>query len=146
MKAFYTSLFAALTTTFTFFVISCSKNEPTIEYDMDSVEGKWSVVSTTGQIVIWDDTLFAANDTVRFFNRVGWGSIYISRKGQNRHYDEIRDISYYTEIDYVINEDKKSFVIIYDRAYTFEIIEARKDFLILRFLDNGTEISMKKIE
>ena len=93
---------------------------------------------------IMHDNVFAANDTVRFYN--GAESIFISRPAQNRYYDEFKDIHYFLRLGGMISEDRLSFTLIWDRLYTFELIESRKDRLVFRFEDNGAEVTMQKQE
>ena len=122
---------------------SCTKTPP-IEYDLDGIEGKWLVTSTTGEIVVHHDIVFAVNDTVRFYN--GAESFFISRPAQNRYYDEFKDIHYFLSLGGMISEDRLSFTLIWDRLHTFELIESRKDRLVFRFEDNGAEVTMQKQE
>ena len=128
-------------------IFSCSKNnELVIEFDVDHVEGKWIVESTTGPINLHSDNVFQLNDTIRFNRHTGFGDIFISRSGQNRYYDEILDIHYYIRLGFVTSEDKKTFEVVTDRAHYLDIIESRKDRLLLRYRDNGSDVSMKRIE
>ena len=124
-----------------FLAFSCTK-QPAIEYDLDGINGKWLVTSTTGEVVIEHDNVFAANDTVRFYK--GVGSFFISRPGQNRYYDELKDIHFYLSLGGVVSEDRLSFMVLWNHAHSFELIESQKDRLVFRFGDNGAEISMKK--
>ena len=137
MKHFY----HALVVVAVFLAFSCTK-QPAIEYDLDGISGKWLVTSTTGEVVIEHDNVFAANDTVRFYR--GVGSFFISRPGQNRYYDEFKDIHFYLSLGGVVSEDRLSFKVLWNHAHSFELIESRKDRLVFRFEDNGAEISMKK--
>ena len=139
MKHFY----HALVVVAVFLAFSCTKTPP-IEYDLDGIEGKWLVTSTTGEFVIMHDNVFAANDTVRFYN--GAESFFISRPAQNRYYDEFKDIHYFLRLGGMISEDRLSFTLIWDRLHTFELIESRKDRLVFRFEDNGAEVTMQKQE
>lgn len=119
---------------------SCTK----IEYDLDGIGGKWLVTSTTGEIVIMFDNAFVVNDTVRFYK--GVEDFFISRPGQNRHYEEIKDIHYFTRYGAMVLDDRLSFMILADHTYTFELIESKKGQLVLQSKDNGVRISMKKEE
>ena len=123
--------------------ISCTK-APLIEYDLDQIGGKWLVTSTTGEIVILHDNAFAVNDTVRFYK--GVEDFFISRPGQNRYYEEIKNIHYFNRHGAMVKDDRLSFVIIADHSYTFELIESGKDLLVFQFKDNGAKVSMKKEE
>ena len=127
----------------TILAFSCTKSSA-IEYDLDGIGGKWLVTSTTGNIVVMLDNAFAVNDTVRYYN--GVGEIYVSRPGQNRHYNEIRDIHFYLQLGGVPDEERLSFTVLADYAYTFELIESGKDHLVFQFKDNGAKVSMKKEE
>ncbi len=126
--------------------ISCTK-ERVFEYDLESLEGKWLVTSTTRKIAIGYDTIFAVNDTVRFLKiRDNLHLFYVSRPGENRYYDEDRHIHYYLRHGYSPKEDKKSFDVDADRIYTFELYEATKEQVVFRFADNGAKAVLKKEE
>lgn len=122
---------------------SCTKTPP-IEYDLDGIGGKWLVTSTTGEIVVYHDIVFAVNDTVRFYN--GVGDVFISRPGENRYYEELKGIHYFSRLGGMISEDRLSFVVLADRAYTFELIESAKDRLVFQYKDNGAKAVLKKEE
>lgn len=126
-----------------FLTFSCTK-QPVIEYDLDHISGKWLVTSTTGEIVIMHDNTFAVNDTVRFYK--GVEDFFISRPGQNRYYEEIMDIHYFNRHGAMVNDDRLSFVVLADRAYTFELIESAKDRLVFQYKDNGAKAVLKKEE
>ena len=126
-----------------FLAFSCTK-QPVIEYDLDHISGKWLVTSTTGEFVIMHDNVFAANDTVRFYN--GVGDVFISRPGENRYYEELKGIHYFSRLGGMISEDRLSFVVLADRAYTFELIESAKDRLVFQYKDNGAKAVLKKEE
>lgn len=138
---FLVTIWAALLSAF-----SCTKTPP-IEYDLDGIEGKWLVTSTTRKIAIGYDTIFAVNDTVRFLKiRDNLHLFYVSRPGENRYYDEDRHIHYYLRHGYSPKEDKKSFDVDADRIYTFELYEATKEQVVFRFADNGAKAVLKKEE
>ena len=122
---------------------SCTK-QPVIEYDLDHISGKWLVTSTTGEIVIMHDNTFAVNDTVRFYK--GVEDFFISRPGENRYYEEYKDIHYFSRFGGMISEDRLSFVVLADRDYTFELIESAKDRLVFQYKDNGAKAVLKKEE
>ena len=127
-----------------FLAFSCTK-ERVFEYDLESLEGKWLVTSTTRKIAIGHDTIFAVNDTVRFLKiRDNLHLFYVSRPGENRYYDEDRHIHYYLRHGYSPKEDKKSFDVDADRIYTFELYEATKEQVVFRFADNGAKAVLKK--
>ena len=126
-----------------FLAFSCTK-QPVIEYDLDHISGKWLVTSTTGEIVIMHDNTFAVNDTVRFYK--GVEDFFISRPGQNRYYEEIMDIHYFNRPGAMVNDDRLSFVVLADRAYTFELIESAKDRLVFQYKDNGAKAVLKNEE
>ena len=127
-----------------FLAFSCTK-ERVFEYDLESLEGKWLVTSTTRKIAIGYDTIFAVNDTVRFLKiRDNLHLFYVSRPGENRYYDEDRHIHYYLRHGYSPKEDKKSFDVDADRIYTFELYEATKEQVVFRFADNGAKAVLKK--
>lgn len=121
---------------------SCTK----IKYDLDGISGKWLVTSTTGQVVIRHDNAITVNDTVRFNN--GVEAIFVSRPGQNSRYDDIYDIHYFDRFHGVINDDRLSFTVSNTTtgSHTFELIESRKNQLVLMFKDNGAIISLRKQE
>ena len=124
--------------------ISCTK-QPVIEYDLDGISGKWLVASTTGEIVVHHDIVFAVNDTVRFYN--GVEDFFISRPGENRYYEEFKDIHYFKRLGGVIAEDRLSFLVpAADKAHTFELVESRKDRLVFQYKDNGAKAVLKKEE
>ena len=139
MKHFY----HALVVVAVFLAFSCTK-QPVIEYDLDHISGKWLVTSTTGEIVIMHDNTFAVNDTVRFYK--GVEDFFISRPGENRYYEEYKDIHYFSRFGGMISEDRLSFVVLADRAYTFELIESAKDRLVFQYKDNGAKAVLKKEE
>ncbi len=123
---------------------SCTKT-PAIEYDLDGVEGKWLVTSTTGEFIISHENVFTTEDTVRFYN--GVGSIVISRPGQNRYYDEIKNVHYYYKLSGLVNEDRLSFLVpAADKAHTFELVESGKDRLVFQYKGNGAKAVLKKEE
>ena len=129
-----------------FLAFSCTK-ERVFEYDLESLEGKWLVTSTTRKIAIGYDTIFAVNDTVRFLKiRDNLHLFYVSRPGENRYYDEDRHIHYYLRHGYSPKEDKKSFDVDADRIYTFELYEATKEQVVFRFADNGAKAVLKNEE
>lgn len=121
---------------------SCTK----IKYDLDGISGKWLVTSTTGQVVIRHDNAITVNDTVRFNN--GVEAIFVSRPGQNSRYDDIYGIHYFDRFHGVINDDRLSFTVSNTTtgSHTFELIESRKNQLVLMFKDNGAIISLRKQE
>jgi len=131
----FTTFIAALLAT------SCTKH-PVIDYNLDEIGGKWLVTSTTGEIVIMHDNTFAVNDTVRFYK--GVEDFFISRPGENRYYEEYKDIHYFSRFGGMISEDRLSFVVLADRAYTFELIESAKDRLVFQYKDNGAKAVLKK--
>ena len=138
---FLVIIWAALLSAF-----SCTKT-PVIEYDLDGVEGKWLVTSTTGKIAIEYDTIFSVNDTVRFYTvreNIHW--LYVSRPGENVKYDEDINVHYYKRIGYSPKEDKKSFDVDADRIYTFELFEATKAQIVFRLANNGAKAVLKKEE
>lgn len=139
---FLVTIWAALLSAF-----SCTKT-PVIEYDLDGVEGKWLVTSTTGKMVIDDgEIVFAVNDTVRFFKiRDNLHVLYVSRPDENIYFDEDRDVHYYMRIGYSPNEDKKSFDIIGNNTYTFELMESTKERIVFRLANNGVKAVLKKEE
>ncbi|MBO4624193.1 MAG: hypothetical protein J5646_01700 [Bacteroidales bacterium] len=138
------TLFAAL------LAFSCTKL-PIFEFDLEGVEGKWLVTSTTGKMAIdyghYDDIVFAVNDTVRFFKiRDNLHRLFVSRPDENRYYDEDLDLHYYMRIGYSPNEDKKSFNVIVNRTQTFELLEATKETIVFGLADNGAKAVLKKEE
>ncbi len=134
-----TSLFAI----FTILAFSCTK-QPIIEYDLDDIEGKWLVSSITRQVIIMQQNTFAVDDTVRIYKGSGDVTMFISREGQNRHYDELKEIHFYEMIGGPILEDRKTFKVLADYVYVFELLESRKDQLILQFKGNDAKIYMQK--
>ena len=138
---------AALTVVIAALVISCSKNnEPVIEYDVDLTDGKWIVESTTGTIHIWFEDVFELNDTVRFIRYNSFGEIYISRAGRNTHYDEICDLHYFVKLGFIPSDDKKTFEVVMEKVHLLDIIESRKDRLVIQHRDTGTKVRMNRIE
>ena len=138
---------AALTVVVTALVISCSKNnEPVIEYDVDHIDGKWIVESTTGTINIWFEDVFELNDTVRFKRNNSFGMIFISRAGRNTHYDEIYDVHFFVKLGYIPSEDKKTFEVLMEKVDLLDIIESREDRLVIQHRDTGTKVRMNRIE
>ena len=136
---------AALTVVIAALFVSCS-NEPVIEYDVDHIDGKWIVESTTGKITIMSEYIFEPNDTVRFIKKDGFGFLYISRAGKNERYDEIEDIHYFEMLGYIIDEDKKTFHVVVFQVDLFDIIESRKDRLVIQHRDTGIKVRMKRLE
>ena len=55
-----------------------------------------------------------------------------------------KDIHYFSRFGGMISEDRLSFVVLADRAYTFELIESAKDRLVFQYKDNGAKAVLKK--
>ena len=126
-------------------VLSCTK----IEYDLDHIEGKWIVTSTSGKIIIGHDIVFAINDTVRFykiFDNPNTPIFFVSRPKENRYYDEKREIHYYLSHGYGIKEDRLTFEIFADHLYNFELLESKKEHIVFQFKNNRATAILKKEE
>lgn len=148
MKTLNFSLQTILLAIITILALSCTK-QPVIEYDLYGIEGKWIVTSTSGKIIIGHDTVFAINDTVRFykiFDNPNTPIFFVSRPKENRYYDEKREIHYYLSHGYGIKEDRLTFEIFADHLYNFELLESKKEHIVFQFKNNGATAILKKEE
>lgn len=124
---------------------SCNKS-PVVEYDFYNLEGRWLVTSVTGPVILSHENIFEAGDNVRFYN--GTSDIVISRQGQDRYYDELKDLHYFYKFSGIIAEDGLSLFVLnsLSGSHTFNIVQSSKSQLVLEFQDNGARIGMKKEE